>query len=138
MHIRTSSTATRYGVGVTWGLRGGLTGAGEVVGARLDEGGEGGGVSNGGWGKATSPRHFSAPRGGNPSVLDANYPPNKLLAGGPLGGAGGGGGALEGGFREGANWGGFRKGGGGGGVWEGRLGGGGSGRVGGEGGTGSP
>ena len=26
------------------------------------------------------------PRGGDPSVLDANYPPNKVLAGGPLGG----------------------------------------------------
>ena len=51
VHIRASSMASRatwYGVGVTWGLRGGLTGVGEVFGAQLDEGGEGGGVSNGG------------------------------------------------------------------------------------------
>ena len=63
VHIRASSTASRatwYGIGVTWGLRGGLTGVGEVVGARLDEGGERGGVSNGGWGEASSLRHFSA------------------------------------------------------------------------------
>ena len=63
VHIRASSTASRatwYGVEVTWGLGGGLTGAGEVVGARRDEGGEGGGVSNGGWGEASSLRHFSA------------------------------------------------------------------------------
>ena len=59
MHIRASSTAsgaTRHGVEVTWGLRGGLTGVGEVVG----EGGGGGGVGNGGWGEASSLRHFSA------------------------------------------------------------------------------
>ena len=59
VHIRGSSTAsraTRYGVEVTWGLAGGLTGVGEVAG----EGGEGGGVSNGGWGEASSLRHFSA------------------------------------------------------------------------------
>ena len=51
MHIRASSTASRatwYGVEVTWGLGGGFTGGGEVVGARLDEGAERGGVSNGG------------------------------------------------------------------------------------------
>ena len=63
VHIRASSTAARatwYGVEVTWGLGGGLTGAREVVVARLDEGGEGGGVSNGGWGEAGSLRHFSA------------------------------------------------------------------------------
>ena len=41
--------------------------------------------------------------GGDPSRLDANYPPNSLLAGGPL--AGRGGGSLEGWFREG-RWGG--------------------------------
>ena len=35
--------------------------------------------------------HFSAFRGGgDPSVLNANYPPNKLLARGPLRGGGGG------------------------------------------------
>ena len=63
----TASTATWYGPEVTWGLRGGLTGVREVVGARLDEGGEGGGVSNGGWGKASSLRHLSASesRGGD-------------------------------------------------------------------------
>ena len=63
VHIRASSTASRatwYGVEITWGLRGGLTGAGEVVGARPDEGGEGGGVSNGRSGEASSLRHFSA------------------------------------------------------------------------------
>ena len=63
VHIRASSTASRatlYGVGVTWGLRGGRTGVGEAVGARLDEGGEGGGVSNGGLGEASSLRQFSA------------------------------------------------------------------------------
>ena len=63
LHITASSRATRatrYAVEVTWGLRGGLTGAGEVVGAPLDEGGEGGGVSDGGWGEAGSLRHFSA------------------------------------------------------------------------------
>ena len=63
VHIRASSTASRatwYGVGLTWGLRGGLTGVGEVVGARRGEGGEGGGVSNGVWGEASSLRHFSA------------------------------------------------------------------------------
>ena len=59
VHIRASSTAsraTRYGVEVTWGLGGGLTGVGEVAG----EGGEGGGVGNGGWGEASSLRDFSA------------------------------------------------------------------------------
>ena len=59
VHIRGSSTAsraTRYGVEVTWGLGGGLTGVGEVAG----EGGEGGGVGNGGWSEAGSLRHFSA------------------------------------------------------------------------------
>ena len=56
----TASRATWYAVEVTWGVRGGLTGAGEVVGARLDEGGEGGCVSSGGWGEASSLRHFSA------------------------------------------------------------------------------
>ena len=63
MHIRASSTASRatwYGVGLTWGLRGGLTGVGEVVGARRGEGGEGCGVSNGGSGEASSLKHFSA------------------------------------------------------------------------------
>ena len=63
VHIRASSTASRatwHGVEVTWGLRGGLTGVAEVVGARLDEGGEGGGVSNGGWGEASSLRHIWA------------------------------------------------------------------------------
>ena len=33
-------------------------GVGEIVGARRGEGGEGGGVSNGGWGEASSLRHF--------------------------------------------------------------------------------
>ena len=59
MHIRASSTAsraTRYVDEVTWGLGGGLTGVGEVVG----EEGKGGGVGNGGWGEASSLRHFSA------------------------------------------------------------------------------
>ena len=42
-----------------WGLRGGLRGVGEAVAARRGEGGEGGGVSNGGWGEASSLRHFS-------------------------------------------------------------------------------
>ena len=51
-----ASRATRYGVEVTWGLGGGLTGVGQVAG----EGGEGGGVGNGGWGEASSLRHFSA------------------------------------------------------------------------------
>ena len=51
---------TWYGVEGTWGVRRGLTGVEEVVGVRLDEGGEGGGVSNGGWGEASSLRHFSA------------------------------------------------------------------------------
>ena len=44
VHIRASTTASKatwYGVGVTWGVRGGLTSVGEVVGARLDERGEG-------------------------------------------------------------------------------------------------
>ena len=50
--------------------------------------------------------------GGDPSVLDANYPPQVTLDRRPLGGGGGGGwGALErgGGFREG-RWGGSRRG----------------------------
>ena len=77
VHIRassTASTATWYGVEVTWGLGRGVTGAGEVVGARLDEGGEGGGVSYGGWGEASSLRHFSASqsRGG-----DGGWSPNR-------------------------------------------------------------
>ena len=55
--------------------------------------------------------------GGDPSVLDANYPPNQLLAGGPLGGGGGGGGGGHGRRGQGgANW--------EGGLWEGLLGGG--------------
>ena len=36
--------------------------------------------------------------GGDPSVLDANYPPNQLLAEGPWGGGGGGGGLGGGGL----------------------------------------
>ena len=81
VHIRASSTASRAtwnGVGLTWGLRGGLTGVGEVVGARRDEGGEGGGVSNGGSGEATSLRHFSASEshGGN-----GGWSPNRKSSG---------------------------------------------------------
>ena len=81
VHIRASSTAsraTRYGVGLMWGLRGGLTGVGEVVGARRGEGGEGGGVSNGGWGEASSLRHFSASEshGG-----DGGWSPNRKSSG---------------------------------------------------------
>ena len=60
--------------------------------------------------------------GGDPSVLDANYPPNELLAGGPLGG-GGGGGAPEGGVQGGRMGGGL--GGAGGGALGGSVGGGG-------------
>ena len=59
VHFKASSTASRatwYGVEVMWGLPGGLTGVGEVV----VEGGEGGGVGNGGWGEAISLRHFLA------------------------------------------------------------------------------
>ena len=54
VHIKASlsaSRATGYGVEVTWHLGGVLNGAGEVVGARLDEGREGNSVSNGGWGE---------------------------------------------------------------------------------------
>ena len=77
VHIRafsTASRATRYRVEVTWGLRGGLTGIGEVVG----EGGEGGGVSNGGWGEASSLRHLSASEshGG-----DGGWSPNRKSSG---------------------------------------------------------
>ena len=41
-------------------MGGGLTIVGEVAGARLDEGEEGGAVSNGGWGEASSLRHLLA------------------------------------------------------------------------------
>ena len=87
VHIRASSTASRatsYGVEVTWGLRGGLTGAGEVVGARRDEGGEGGGVSNGGWDEANSLRHFSASEshggdgGWSPNPRSSGRSPNRI------------------------------------------------------------
>ena len=73
-----ASGATWYGVGLTWGLRKGLTGAREVVGARWGEGGEGGGVSNGGWGEASSLRHFSASdsHGG-----DGGWSPNRKSSG---------------------------------------------------------
>ena len=55
VHIRASSGASRATwYGVEWGVGRGL---GEV-GARLGEGGEGGGVGNGGWGEASSLRHF--------------------------------------------------------------------------------
>ena len=59
-------------------LRGGLTGVGEVVGARRGEGGEGGGVSNGGWGEASSLRRFSASKshGG-----DGGWSPNRKSSG---------------------------------------------------------
>ena len=58
MHIKASSMAPKATwFGVERGLGGGL---GEVVAARLGEGGEGGGVSNGGWGEASSLTHFSA------------------------------------------------------------------------------
>ena len=78
VHIRASSTASWYGVEVTWGLGGGLTGIGEVVCARLDEGGEGGGVTNAGWGEATLLRHFSASEshGG-----DWSWSPNRRSSG---------------------------------------------------------
>ena len=57
VHMRASSKGSRATYyGVEWCLGGGL---GEV-GARLGEGGEGGSVDNGGWGKACSLRHFSA------------------------------------------------------------------------------
>ena len=48
------------------------------MGARLDEGGEGGGVSNGGWGEASSLRHFSASEshGG-----DGGWSPNRKSSG---------------------------------------------------------
>ena len=60
------------------GSGGGLTGVGEVVGARQDEGGEGGGVSYGGWGEASSLRHFSASEspGG-----DGGWSPNRKSSG---------------------------------------------------------
>ena len=61
--------------------------------------------------------------GGDPSVLDANYPPNLLLARGPLGGGGGGGGQSEGGVQGGRMGGGI--GGAGGGAPGGSVGGGG-------------
>ena len=80
MHMRASSTASKatwYGVEVTWGLRRGLTGVAEVVGARLDEGGEGGGVSNGGWGEASSVRHFSA----SEFLGDGGWYPNRKSSG---------------------------------------------------------
>ena len=66
------------GVALMWGLRGGLTGIGEVVGARQGEGGEGGGVGNGGWGEASSLRHFSASEshGG-----DGGWSPNRKSSG---------------------------------------------------------
>ena len=69
----------------------------------------------------------SHPGGGDPSVLDNNYPPTNCWPEAPWGGGGGGGGggALEGGFREG-RWGGSRRGrGGGGGAPGGSVGGGG-------------
>ena len=78
-----ASRATWYGVGLTWGLRGGLTGVGHVVGARWGEGGEGGGVSNGGWGEASSLRYFSASEShggdgaGSPNRKPA-HPPNRI------------------------------------------------------------
>ena len=81
VRIRSSSTASKatwHGVEVTWGLRGGLTSVGEVVGARLDAGGEGGGVINGGWGEANSLRHFlaSESHGG-----DGVWSPNRRSSG---------------------------------------------------------
>ena len=80
------------------------------------------------------------PGGGQPLGAGHQLPPQLTVGRRPLGR---GGGALEGGFREGRIWGGGGGGGLGGawgGVREGRFGGGGgggSGRVGGEGGTGS-
>ena len=61
--------------------------------------------------------------GGNPSVLDANYPPQLIVGRRPLGGGRGG---IGGGVQGGAIGGGSRRGLGGG-LREGRLGGGGSG-----------
>ena len=55
VHIRASSRASRATwYGFEWGLGRGF---GEV-GARLGGGGEGGGLGNGGWGEASSLRHF--------------------------------------------------------------------------------
>ena len=56
----------------------------------------------------------SRPGGGDPSVLDANYPPPLTVGRRPLGGGGGGGGggAWRGGSRRGAGEGGSRGGGG--------------------------
>ena len=48
MASSTASKVTWYEVDETWGLGRGLTVVGKVVGARLDEGGEGGGVTHGG------------------------------------------------------------------------------------------
>ena len=55
-----ASRATRHGVEETWGLGRGLNVVGGVVGVRLDEGGGGGGVSNGGWAEASWLRRLSA------------------------------------------------------------------------------
>ena len=73
-----AARATWYGVEETWGLGGGLIVVRGVVGARLDEGGEGGGVSNGGWGEASLLRHLSASQshGGN-----GGWSPNRRSSG---------------------------------------------------------
>ena len=67
-----ASRATLYGV--EWGLGRAL---GEV-GARLGGGAQGGGVGNGGWGEASSPRHFSASESNGG---DARWSPNSRSPG---------------------------------------------------------
>ena len=48
-----------------------------------------------------------SPGGGDPSVLNANYPPQLTVGRRPLGGGGGGGGGIEGGSRRGDGGGGW-------------------------------
>ena len=84
-------------------------------------------------------QHLTCTGGGDPSVLNANYPPQLTVGRRPLGGGGGGGGggASEGGFREG-EWGGGDKRGRGGGPGGSGGGGGPSGAIRGGGGGGGP